>query len=112
MEATIRVTVTDLTPDLKDAIQGEIDAVEDAVAPFVRPLSAFAEAASRASANAGVTIRGLRNALKEIDGVLRSVARSLGIPGLGNVINLGGLWAAYKSALSEKVASQPFEATS
>ena len=91
LEATIFVTGTDLTPEAKAFVQSEIDGVKNALTPFVRPISAFGDAAIRASVVAGVQVRGLQNAQREFSRVVQNIARSLGIPGLGSLPGLSGL---------------------
>lgn len=89
LEATLTITVTDLRPAIKDAIAGEIDAVEDAIAPFVTPLQAFVSAAKAASVVIGLTISGLTAAETEFTKVVARIVKNLGIPGLGQII--GGI---------------------
>lgn len=65
--------------------------MKGAIAPFFDPLTKFAEAAGKASATAGVTIDGLKDALKEVDGVLMGLSDSLGLSELDGVVDLGGV---------------------
>lgn len=93
LQVTLTASVTDLTPDIKVAIQSEIDAVKAVIAPFVTPLSIFAKAAAQASASVGVAVGGLVFARQELGGILLSFSSTLGVPGLDALITeflLGG----------------------
>jgi hypothetical protein len=91
--ATIEVTVTDLTPDLVDALQEEIDNVKAALSPFLGPLLRFISAVRFFSATAGVAITGLANAQRELIDLLQRLVTSIGLPGLNALLALAGLFS-------------------
>lgn len=87
---TLTAYVTDLTPDVRDALDAEFQAVRNAIAPFVQPLLAFGAAVRRAQAGVGVVVTGLENALTEFGGIISRLITSIGLPGL-DLSTLNGL---------------------
>ncbi|KAF7561073.1 hypothetical protein G7046_g3085 [Stylonectria norvegica] len=80
--ATLTLTVTDLTPSIKTAIDSEFSAVKDAINPFAQPLLLFIAAAREASVEAGLTVTGLDAAQQAFSSVILDVGTSLGLPDL------------------------------
>ncbi|KAF4954522.1 hypothetical protein FSARC_12102 [Fusarium sarcochroum] len=78
--ATVAITMTDLSPDARAAFQGEVDAVKDALNPFITPLVLFATAVRNASASGSAAITGLDPALTNLIRLQGELMASLGLP--------------------------------
>ena len=71
VEATIKITVTDLKPSIRSTIKSEVDAVKGAIGPFIKPLKEFSDAAKKTAVSAGITVKGLEGVLEEINTVVK-----------------------------------------
>jgi acyl-CoA hydrolase len=86
LQVIIDAQATDLTPELVQALQSEIRAIQNAISPFIGPLVRFARAVQLFSARIGVTVRGLQGVTQQLTSVVTNLLKSLGldllIPGL------------------------------
>ena len=80
INATLAVTVTDLTPAFKEVIMEEIEAMKGVLDPFLTPLATFVDAARKAGATAGLTVTGLNTAETELLKTSKSLVAFLGLP--------------------------------
>ncbi|KAM0346436.1 hypothetical protein ACHAPU_005500 [Fusarium lateritium] len=77
--ATVRVTITDLSPALRATFQAEVDAVIQTLGPFIRPLLLFAVAVRSATVGVSVVIVGLDNAIANLIQTQNSLVATIGI---------------------------------
>ncbi|KAM0230923.1 hypothetical protein ACHAP5_011244 [Fusarium lateritium] len=77
--ATITVTVTDLTPAVRATFQAEVDAVIQAINPFITPLLLFSAAVRSAAVGVSVVITGLDAAIANLIRTQNDLVTSIGI---------------------------------
>ncbi|KAJ4268809.1 hypothetical protein NW762_002879 [Fusarium torreyae] len=83
--ATISVTATDLTPEVRAVFQSEIDAVKAALNPFIKPFILFAQAVTSLSVGGSVAITGLNGVLVNLIRVQNDLVKSIGLPPLTGI---------------------------
>ncbi|KAF4991955.1 hypothetical protein FGRMN_7509 [Fusarium graminum] len=79
ISATVRITITDLTPALRATFQAELDAVIQILGPFIRPLLLFAVAVRSAAITVNVVITGLDSAIANLIQIQSNLVASIGI---------------------------------
>ncbi|KAF5578986.1 hypothetical protein FPCIR_11346 [Fusarium pseudocircinatum] len=79
IEATVTITITDLTPALRATFQSEINAVKAAINPFLSPVLLFAAAVRAANVGGSATITGLDNAIVNLIRLQSELVASIGI---------------------------------
>ncbi|KAH7410585.1 hypothetical protein BKA64DRAFT_703699 [Cadophora sp. MPI-SDFR-AT-0126] len=77
INATVTLTATNLAPVALATIQNEINAVMAAAAPFVGPLTTFANAVVAARFGLGIVVTGLQGAVTGLAGILTNLLGGL-----------------------------------
>ncbi|PVH74111.1 hypothetical protein DL98DRAFT_605673 [Cadophora sp. DSE1049] len=77
ISATITLTTTNLAPVALATIKNEINAATAAVAPFVGPLTTFANAVVAARFGLGIVVTGLQGAITGLGGILTNLLGGL-----------------------------------
>ncbi|KAM0199149.1 hypothetical protein ACHAPA_001620 [Fusarium lateritium] len=77
--ATITVTVTDLTPAVRATFQAEVDAVIQALNPYITPILLFSAAVRSAAVGVSVVITGLDAAIANLIRTQNDLVTSIGI---------------------------------
>jgi hypothetical protein len=92
LNATLVVTVTDLTPSYKDFIADEVESLKGVLEPFFTPLLTFVSAAKEAEATVALTVTGLSTAQAELSKACKNLVSFLGLPQLPILNGLRPIW--------------------
>lgn len=82
IKVTLELTITDLTPAIKDAVEAELDAVKNALGPLIKPVLALVKAVLALAIKLDLTVTGIQNALTEVGSLVSDIVASLGVSNL------------------------------